>query len=139
MKYPRLPPELDRRRKLMPEDIAAMRRLYHEMLPQAKSERQVLLELSEKFGVSYECVYYWTHDDYREWKRKKNAEAHSKRDIRDYVRHRARELRLRAERMKRHPPLKLWHAVVGAKNEKRCKRHTVHGIPLETLLRGESV
>jgi hypothetical protein len=131
MKYPRLPPHLDLRRKLMPEDIERMQKEFEE-LRKNMSDRQAMLILAEKYNVSLSTVYYWVKPEYREWKRKMNALNYNKHlDPEGYVKHRAREIVNRAERMKRYPPLKLYHMVMSAKHEKRCKRKTVYGMPIE--------
>jgi len=137
MKYPRLPPELDLRRKLMPEDIDEIREKHARLKAEGLTDRQTCITLARMYGVSPFTIYYWTHNEFREYKRRQNALAHSKLDMKDYVRHRAREIQCRRERMRRYPLLKLWHAYVSAKNEKRCVRRTVHGVPLSELGRVE--
>ncbi|MEM2259970.1 MAG: hypothetical protein QXR88_01725 [Candidatus Pacearchaeota archaeon] len=132
-KYPKLPPELDKRRKLMPEDIKEIRRLFNELITHM-TERQAILKLAEEYGVSYATIYYWTHDKYRKEKRKKNVLTKAKwwekhgRDLK-------KEVELRKERWERFPQQKIWHFLISTKNEKRCKRHTFYGIPFKKLLK----
>jgi len=58
MKYPRLSPELDRRRKLMPDDIRDIR---------LERERgRTLKYLAKKFNVTIIAIFYWTNENYRQ-------------------------------------------------------------------------
>ena len=56
MKYPKLPEELDRRKKLTSEDIEEIRRLY-------KSGEESHRSLSKLFGVSKTSIRYYLIDD----------------------------------------------------------------------------
>jgi len=89
-----------------------------------------MLELAQAYSVSCHTIYYWIKDTYREHKREQNAAAHSKENMDDYKKHKADELRRRAERWKRYDPQRVWHARTSARNEKRAKRRTVLGEPL---------
>ena len=143
--YPRLPEELDLRKKLLAADIEVIRREFHERGPYHirseitrrvrkglpwNSETQVMLDLAQRYGVSYHTIYYWVKDEYREYKRGQNTKVHSKEDRDDYVKHRALESKKRVERWKRYSPQWRWHARVSARSETRCKRRTVLGEPL---------
>lgn len=150
MNYPRLPENLDLRRKLLQSDIFSIReqfearRPYHTKAEISRrrslglpwnSERQALLDLAGKYCVSYHSIYYWVKDGYRDRKRAYNAESHSKANLPDYEAHRAKEIRNRAARFRRYKPQGEWHAVVSALNEKRHTRHTVRGkaLPVKSL------
>ena len=67
MKYPRLPANLDRRRKLMPEDIKKIRKL-------RKSGVNVCI-IAIKFKVSTTLIYYWTNEKLRQRIIKRASEA----------------------------------------------------------------
>ena len=58
MKYPRLSPELDRRRKLMPEDIKNIR---HE-----RERGRSTIYLANKYEVSATLIAYWTNEKFRQ-------------------------------------------------------------------------
>ena len=143
--YPRLPEELDLRKKLLAADIKAIRKEFQERGPYHNkseitrrwrlglswnSERKVMLELAWRYSVSYHTIYYWVKDSYRAWKREQNAKAHSKENMADYVEHRATEIKRRVERWRRYSPQWEWNARMSAKNEKRSKRKTSLGKPL---------
>jgi hypothetical protein len=146
MKYPKLPESLDLRKKLMAQDIADIQRAYKEASPfpsqsecakrrrlglAVQSESQWITKMMEVYQVSYHTIYYWVRDDYREYKRGKNAKAHSKADLKDYRKHVANELEYRRARWNRFPAQWDYHTVQSAKNEKRTNRYTVHGQTLE--------
>ena len=146
MKYPRLPENVDLRKKLMASDIADIQKAYEDALPfptqsevmkkrkmgiEVQSKTQWINEIMELYGVSYHTVYYWTNTEYREYKMEQNAKAHSKADLEDYEKHRAIEIKRRVERWSRNSELREWHYQTSARNEKRAVRHTVMGKPLE--------
>jgi len=58
MIYPRLSPELDRRRKLMPEDIKKIR---HE-----RERGRTTIYLAKKYKVSATLICYWTNEKFRQ-------------------------------------------------------------------------
>ena len=149
MKYPKLPEELDLRKKLLSQDIKDIQQAYMSALPfppqgelararredpSVQSKRQWILDIAQMYGVSAHTIYYWTHDDYRAMKMLKNAKAHSKANLEDYEAHRAAEIKGRARRMKTNPKLADYHAVQSAKNERRSNRQTVKGTPLNDWL-----
>lgn len=57
MVYPRLKPELDRRKKLMPNDIENIRSRYK----MGESEKRI----ASDYGVATPTIHYWTDDEYR--------------------------------------------------------------------------
>lgn len=144
MKYPKLPEELDLRKKLLAQDILDIRIAYEKAEPSfpkslselmkrrrleglgVQSETQWINEIAEMYEVSYATVYYWIKDDSRAKQRLKNAQNH-KRDSFDYERHVAREIVNRKKRWQRYSPLWDYHALQAAKNEKRSKRLTYKG------------
>lgn len=146
MRYPRLPEELDLRKKLTAEDIVDIQQAYEDAAPfpsrsevmkrrhlglDTQSESQWIKEIMEMYDISYHTVYYWTHDEYRAAKMLKNAKAHSKADMKDYEDHRAKEIIGRAKRRKINSALVDYMAVQAAMHEKRSKRHSYKGIPLK--------
>ena len=126
MTYPRLPEDLDLRRRLTSSQIEEIRQRYADAQPFAArsevgraqrleqplplSEHAFCTQMAEEFEVSHHTIYYWVKDEYRDWKREVNAKAHSKEvNPIDYCEHRAANVRNRAERMKRYRPQVLWH------------------------------
>ena len=147
MKYPKLPPEQDLRRKLMDDEIEQIRQAYRDALPfpdksEAARSRNLgyplqtrtswLQMMADMWDVSWGTIYYYVDDEYRAKMKAKNAKAHSKaKDLKDYEAHRAAEIKHRVERWKRNDDLREWHYRVSAKNEKRRPRYTVRGKPLD--------
>lgn len=148
MKYPRLPEGLDLRKKLMAQDIAAIQQAYAEASPfptkselmkrrlagiETQSKTQWIREMMEMYQVSFHTVYYWTHDEYRASKMLKNAKAHNKADIspEDYKAHGEHRKKSRLLAFQRFPLQKDFHALTSAKSEKRSKRYTYKGKPIE--------
>lgn len=120
--YPRLAPELDLRRKLMPEDILEVQVLYEHGVRAGRSKRSVALGLAALFQVSEGTIHYWGDPAYRAQMMAKNARAHGKkRDPADYARHRAMEIARRQERFERNPALAEWHHRVSRKNERAAR------------------
>lgn len=119
----------------MPPDIVEIQELYEHGVRAGQSKRQTALGIAKIFGVSEATIHYWGDANYRKYMLEKNALNHSKkRNPIDYAQHRTQEIRNRQARFERNPELRLYHEVQSAKNEKRSKRHLVHGQPLEKLL-----
>ena len=146
MKYPKLTPDQDLRRKLMDEDIADIRQAYEDALPfpsksevlralgtghAMESEHRWMRDVAEMYGVSYSTISYYVNDEYHAKMLTKNAKAHNKANMDDYEAHRAAEVKRRVERWDRNDDLREWHYRVSAKHEKRAKRITVLGKPLD--------
>ena len=130
MKYPRLKDKDNLSRKLTDKQIAEIQHAFEKMIKTYKSMHAVREILTKRYKVSYSTVYYWTDSRYRKDKRAKNTEYWNKTKFTDpekWYAHKKGELLNRRKRMERNPKLKLWHEVVGAKNEKRVKRRTVKG------------
>ena len=75
MKYPRLRPEDDLRKKLLPADIKQIRAFRSEGLP--------LRTIAERFNVSQALIVYWTDSTRRETVRRQAAK---RRKIHNYKR-----------------------------------------------------
>lgn len=132
MKYPKLVDKDDLRRKLMDKDVVALKVSYAKASPFVGSNyNQWRLVKAHEYGVSPATIQYHTDDNYQARQKAKNANAHSKDNVEDYENHRAKESRRRVERWGRNPKLRQWHYEVSARNEKRAKRKSVLGEPLE--------
>ena len=135
MKYPRLKDKDNLSKKLTDTEITQLQRDFQtELANNVLSATAIRDKLSHHYHVSYATVYYWTNDKYREKKRKANVDYWTEMKTKDYdkwYRHKKQEINNRKNRMERNPDLKLWHATISAKNEKRSKRHTVNGKPLK--------
>lgn len=132
MKYPRISDSQDLRRKLLDKDIVALKAAYTLDYPfQGSSYRKWVIAKASELGVSPSTVYYHTDASYQAKMKAKNAKAHSKADMADYVAHRAAEIKRRVGRWDRNPALREWHYQVSAKAQKRGKRKTVMGKPIE--------
>lgn len=66
MKNPRIPRELDKRYKLMEEDIKEIRDMY-------KGGGHTHQSLADIFGVSTSTICYYVNDDFRRYQMEKNA------------------------------------------------------------------
>ena len=129
MKYPRLPAEDNLSRKLTDEQIEEIQKKYSRVTKKMTSTA-AMNTLAQQYGVSYATIYYWVKEKYRKWKRKRNVDYWNEMKTKDYekwYKHKKAEINRRKNRMIRNPKLKLWHETVSAKNEKRCKRKTIHG------------
>ena len=131
MKYPRLSDQQDLRRKLMDEDIEALKISYASDYPfHGTSYHQWKVAKAAEYGVSPSTIYYHTDASNQAKVKRKNANAHSKANMDDYENHRASESKRRVERWSRNPDLREWHYQVSAKNDKLRKRKTVFVKPL---------
>ena len=134
MKYPRLQDKDNLSRKLSDTDIQHIQESFQQDLSHGYTATGSRNKLAQQYHVTYSTIYYWTNDNFRQAKRKKDNAYWSQQKIRDpdnwYV-HKKQEITRRKARMQRNPDLKLWHAVVTAKNEKRCTRKTLKGKPLQ--------
>lgn len=136
MKYPRLKDKDNLSRKLTDSDIQHIRADFQQNITKS-SATSIRNRLAQQYHVTYFTIYYWTNDKYREQKRGKNNLYWTQVKEKDYERwyeHKKQELTNRHNRMERNPDLKLWHEVIGAKNEKRAKRKTVKGKSLDYYL-----
>ena len=133
MKYPKLSDKQDLRRKLMDKDIESLKVSHAKDYPfTGISYHKWSMAKASEYGVSSATIQYHTDASYRAKMKAKNAKAHSKaNDLKDYEAHRAAEIKQRLNRWNRNPDLRAWHYKVSAKNEKRAKRKTVLGEPLE--------
>lgn len=101
MKYPRMPEALDKRKKLMKEDIKAIKSLY-------KSGRSRKW-LAKKFNVSVPTIkYHFYSKEYRILRNKKFAE--KARMIKESYKKRRRIIDKRSKKYKREvvPEMKIW-------------------------------
>ena len=82
MKYPRLKPEDDLRRKLMPNDIVKIRKMWRE-------GRFSIQDIADVCHVSKELIKYWTNNSFKKrvlekarmLRRDKNDEDRKKREL----------------------------------------------------------
>jgi hypothetical protein len=68
MDYPHLPPQKDRRRKLMPEDIDEIRTLF--------KGGMVRIAIANKFSVSESTIVYWTDEAFRQRQNENSSKNH---------------------------------------------------------------
>jgi len=138
MKYPRLPQELDKRKKLLDKDIKDIQKAYKQALPfptrkeldsarklgiDIQSEHQWINEIAEMYNVGYSTVYYWTHSEHRAEKRMIIAKRRHKTQYQ-------RKLN-RLEAAKRYPLQDIFKELLSAKHDKRKNRHTFKGLSLK--------
>ena len=84
-------------------------------------------------GISWATAYYWSDDEQRKKARQKNAQRrHSKAENAKRI---PRDMATRKARWAKNPNAKLAHEIRTALNEKRSKRKTVKGIPIEEAKR----
>ena len=141
MKYPRLPEELDKRKKLLHIDIKDIQKAYNESLPfptrseldrvrkigiDIQSETQWITEIAEIYSVGYSTVYYWTHSEHRAEKRMINAKRKN-----DTQEERERHKLNKRKAAKRYPLQAIFKEFLSAKYEKRRNRHTYKGLSLK--------
>ena len=116
----------DRRYKVTADDIKEIRRLRKTGLSYAK--------VAEAIGdITWATAYYWSNDEQREKARIKNAKRrHTPEENKARI---ERDIKRRAERWALDPNAKLAHEIRSALSEKRAKRKTVRGMPLEEAKR----
>ena len=152
MKYPRLPEELDLRRKLLSKQIEEIRERYEEVkssfarsaevsralklgLPLPMSRTRWLIVIAGEYGVSRFQIWYWVNEEYRSKKRDQSKHSGDKEKIGEvrYKLRMKRETTRKRARIHRYAPLVLWEGFQSAKHEKRHRRISVKGIPLNEL------
>ena len=145
VKYPSLPRELNRNYKLSDEDVQNLRREFEEKISGCVSKSEaakarkfgtilptkhsLLLELAEKYGVSYTTAYHWTHDEYRSDHNEKSKNLSRKRYYADSkYRHRKMDQKASSRRYawNVHLPSRIWAAIISARNVKP-PRTSVYG------------
>ena len=113
----------DNRYKVSKEDIVMMKSLREQGMPYRL--------IAEKVGnISWATAQYWVNDEQRSKSRLRNAKRRHTPEEQD--KKIVKDLRRRKERWKDDPTLKLRHEIECAIREKRSKRRTVRGVPLET-------
>jgi len=113
---------IDKRYKVTSDDISQIRKLREKGLSYAK--------IAEKIGgITWATAYYWSNDEQREKARVKNAKRrHTPEENKARI---ERDVKRRNERWEADPNAKLAHEIRSALSEKRAKRKTVRGMPLE--------
>lgn len=113
----------DNRYKVTREDVVMMKSLRKQGMPYRL--------IAEKVGdISWATAQYWVNDEQRSKSKLRNAkrrhtpEEQGKKIVKD--------LRRRKDKWEDDPTLKLRHEIECAIREKRSKRRTVRGVPLET-------
>ena len=96
LKFPRLSQELDRRKKLMDEDIKEIRIL--------KEKGLSMVEIAKMYNVSYSSIYFWTNKKFREKVRKDAAQY--RRGPEAIIRHRKISKKSMEYKLKVNPALK---------------------------------
>ena len=116
----------DRRYKVGEKEIAEIRRLRKIGL----SYQKIADEIG---GITWATAYYWANDEQRAKARIKNAKRrHTPAENKARI---ARDIERRKERWDLDPNAKLAHEIRSALSEKRAKRKTVRGMPLEEAKR----
>ena len=105
MKYPRLKDTQDLRRKLMDTDIADIQTAYR-IRPDGISDHGWYGQMASIYGVDRNTIKYYCDMDYQAKMKAKNANAHSKADMDDYIAHRDAEVKRRVGRWNRNPSLR---------------------------------
>ena len=83
--------------------------------------------IADYFNVSNHTAYYWINSKYRKEKRKYNC----RKVVRSNEKERTKKKSRRRFEMRNVPEMRMSLRVQSAKNEYRCKRHTVLGKTLE--------
>ena len=84
-------------------------------------------------GISWATAYYWTNDKARKKQRERNAQRrHTKEENKVRI---VRDMETRKKRWQSDPKARLAHEIRAALTDKRCKRKTVRGIPIEEAKR----
>ena len=84
-------------------------------------------------NISWQTVYYWCNDASREKQRAKNAKRrYSKEENKERS---LRDMEKRRTRWSSNPHTKLAHEIRSALSDKRSKRKSVRGIPIEEAKR----
>lgn len=114
----------DQRYKVTPEIVAEMRKM--------RKEGKTFQYIADYFDVGSFTAYYWCVDSYRKKKRKQNC-------MGPYPRHNQEEknkfkTRRRFE-LRNVPEVRTMLRFQSAKNEYRCKRHTVIGMPIDEFFK----
>jgi hypothetical protein len=112
LKYPRVPPELDLRRKLMPEDIEMIKEKYENGIS--------CPELGRQYGVSKSCIQYHVLPEYH----RQTIEA-TKIRMKDVPKDILRARRLKSQRRLYNivAGLREWTAKKMAENRKNLRSH----------------
>lgn len=112
----------DKRYKVDAETIKKIRKFRKRGMSYAK--------IAEEIGeISWATAYYWANDEQREKARKKNAKRrHTPEEDKIRI---ARDMKRREERWKENPNARFAHEIRAALSEKRAKRKTVRGMPIE--------
>ena len=119
MKYPRLKPELDDRKKLMPNDILEIKRL--------RKKGIGLQKIADIFGVSNSTIFYHTNRNYNEMIKREATET-SKifyHNNKEYCRRCGKELARKLR--KKHKEWRGWHIQLLRENRRKKKLEKLKG------------
>ena len=116
----------DTRYKVTEKQIEEIRQLRSTGLSYAKIAEAI-------GGISWATAYYWSNDEQRKKARQKNAKRrHTPKENAQRI---PRDLKTRKKRWEQNPNSKLAHEIRSALSDKRSKRKTVRGIPIEEAKR----
>jgi hypothetical protein len=116
-----IPIKFDERYKVNQSMVNEMRRLkIEEHLSNAK--------IAAKFGICSATVCYWVNEKYRKYQQQKNAlRAH---EPKEHVKQQVHAIKRFYSSI---PDFKLAHDYYSAKAEKKSRRLTIHGKPMEEI------
>tara|TARA_Y100000592_G_C5441148_1_gene303460 strand:- start:788 stop:1186 length:399 start_codon:yes stop_codon:yes gene_type:complete len=112
----------DNRYKVNQEIVNTMREF--------RAEGWTYQSIADKFDVSYSTAVYWTNKEQRDKQRIKNAKR--RRTGKELEIAIERDLKQRKQLFKTDKNARLRFAIQGAIDEKRCTRHTVKGMDIES-------
>ena len=112
----------DNRYKVNQEIVNTMREF--------RAEGWTYQSIADKFDVSYSTAVYWTNKEQRDKQRIKNAKR--RRTGKELEIAIERDTRKRSHLLKTDKNVKLRLAIQSAIDEKRCTRHTVKGIDIDS-------
>lgn len=114
-KFPRLPQELDRRKKLMKEDIEEIREL--------KKDGLSMLTIAKIYNVSQALICYWTNEKFREKVRKDAAQY--KRSTEAIKRHKEIDRKSILYKMRVHSALRKYRKRYSKEYRERIKNNLI--------------
>jgi hypothetical protein len=112
----------DKRYKVTQEAVNKMREL--------RAEGWTYQSIADKFDVSYPTAVYWTNKEQRDKQRAKIAKR--KKTGKELETSIERDTRKRKEAFRIDERVRLRAAIQSAVDEKRCTRHTVKGIDIDS-------
>lgn len=116
----------DARYKITSKQIQEIKQLRSTGLSYAK--------IAEAIGnITWATAYYWANDAQRKKARQKNAQRrHTETENKTRIK---RDMKTREKRWEENPNTKLAHEIRSALSDKRSRRKTVRGIPIEEAKR----